>query len=46
MNVTGGLFNWAVFRDPAYTIYCMAVTICFLGLYTSRFRFLVVIRIT
>ncbi|KAJ6497556.1 major facilitator superfamily domain-containing protein [Mycena sanguinolenta] len=32
--VAGGLFNWAAFRNPAYTIYCISGIVAFLGLYT------------
>ena len=36
MNPKGGLFNWAAFRNPAYTVYCIAGTFCLLGLYTGK----------
>ncbi|KAJ7747756.1 major facilitator superfamily domain-containing protein [Mycena metata] len=31
---TGGLFNPVAFRNPAYTVYCIAGIVAFLGLYT------------
>ncbi|KAI5987999.1 MFS general substrate transporter [Pisolithus marmoratus] len=34
VNVKGGLLNFSVFRNPAYTIYCISGIACFLGLYT------------
>ncbi|KAL4076648.1 major facilitator superfamily domain-containing protein [Scleroderma yunnanense] len=34
VDAKGGLFNWAAFRNPAYTVYCLAGMSCFLGLYT------------
>ena len=37
-NVLGGLFNWTAFRNPAYTVYCIAGTFFFLGLYTGKLR--------
>ncbi|KAF7351025.1 MFS domain-containing protein [Mycena sanguinolenta] len=33
-HVAGGLFNWAAFKNPAYTIYCLSGIVAFLGLYT------------
>ncbi|KAI6156993.1 MFS general substrate transporter [Pisolithus tinctorius] len=35
VNVKGGLFNLSAFRNPAYTIYCIAGVACPLGLYTT-----------
>ncbi|KAG2150666.1 MFS general substrate transporter [Suillus bovinus] len=35
VNVRGGLFNLKVFRSRAYTIYCIAGILGFLGLYTE-----------
>ncbi|KIM51715.1 hypothetical protein SCLCIDRAFT_33224 [Scleroderma citrinum Foug A] len=35
MNALGGLFNWAAFHNPAYTVYCIAGIFCFLGIYTE-----------
>lgn len=34
VNALGGLFNWTAFRNPVYTVYCIAGIFCFLGLYT------------
>ncbi|KAL4064203.1 major facilitator superfamily domain-containing protein [Scleroderma yunnanense] len=34
VDAKGGLFNWAAFRNPAYTVYCLAGISCLLGLYT------------
>ncbi|KIJ09651.1 hypothetical protein PAXINDRAFT_138798 [Paxillus involutus ATCC 200175] len=34
-NVKGGLFNWAAFKNPAYTVYCISGVAAFLGLYTA-----------
>ncbi|KAH7924748.1 MFS general substrate transporter [Leucogyrophana mollusca] len=34
VNVTGGLFNWAALRNPAYAVYCLSGCLTFLGLYT------------
>ncbi|KAI6043380.1 major facilitator superfamily domain-containing protein [Pisolithus marmoratus] len=34
VNFKGGLLNLSVFRNPAYTIYCISGIACFLGLYT------------
>lgn len=31
---TGGMFNPVAFKNPAYTIYCAAGVVAFLGLYT------------
>ncbi|KXN87188.1 ATP-dependent RNA helicase eIF4A [Leucoagaricus sp. SymC.cos] len=33
-NVPGGLFNLKAFKLPAFSIYCLANTIAFLGVYT------------
>lgn len=33
-DVPGGLFNVRVFRSPAFTIYCFATLVAFLGIYT------------
>ncbi|KAJ3566847.1 hypothetical protein NP233_g6743 [Leucocoprinus birnbaumii] len=33
-NVPGGLFNFKAFKLPAFSIYCLANTIAFLGIYT------------
>jgi len=33
-NVPGGLFNFKIFRAPAFTLYCFANLIAFLGIYT------------
>jgi hypothetical protein len=35
-HVAGGLLNPVAFKNPAYTIYCLAGIISFLGLYTGR----------
>ncbi|KAG2154112.1 MFS general substrate transporter [Suillus clintonianus] len=35
VNVRGGLFNLNVFRNTAYTIFCFAGILSFLGLYTE-----------
>ncbi|KIM56189.1 hypothetical protein SCLCIDRAFT_133204 [Scleroderma citrinum Foug A] len=35
VNALGGLFNWTAFRNPAYTVYCIAGIFCFLGIYTE-----------
>ncbi|KAI6156986.1 MFS general substrate transporter [Pisolithus tinctorius] len=35
VNVKGGLLNLSAFRNPAYTIYCIAGVACPLGLYTT-----------
>ncbi|KIJ59680.1 hypothetical protein HYDPIDRAFT_43826 [Hydnomerulius pinastri MD-312] len=35
VKVTGGLFNWAAFRNPVYTTYCISGLFTFLGLYTA-----------
>ncbi|TFY71554.1 hypothetical protein EVG20_g1440 [Dentipellis fragilis] len=34
VNVTGGMFNFRVFKDPAYSYYTLAGFVAFLGLYT------------
>ncbi|KAJ3557097.1 hypothetical protein NP233_g11828 [Leucocoprinus birnbaumii] len=34
VNVKGGLFNFAVFKDISYTLYCLSVFFAFLGSYT------------
>ncbi|KAF8838762.1 MFS general substrate transporter [Paxillus ammoniavirescens] len=34
-NAKGGLFNWAAFKNPAYTVYCISGVTVFLGLYTA-----------
>ena len=34
-NVSGGLFNLAVFKNPAFSTYVVAVITGFLGLYTG-----------
>lgn len=34
-NIKGGLFNLSAFKSPAYSIYCMAGLVAFLGLYTG-----------
>ncbi|KIJ16643.1 hypothetical protein PAXINDRAFT_74786 [Paxillus involutus ATCC 200175] len=34
-NVKGGLFNWAAFKNPAYTVYYISGMSVFLGLYTG-----------
>ncbi|KIJ08718.1 hypothetical protein PAXINDRAFT_88455, partial [Paxillus involutus ATCC 200175] len=33
-DVKGGLFNWAAFKNPAYTVYCIFGVTVFLGFYT------------
>ncbi|KAJ8075499.1 hypothetical protein PM082_021129 [Marasmius tenuissimus] len=33
-NIKGGLFNWAAFRDPAFSVYTLSCVVTFLGLYT------------
>ncbi|KAF8638647.1 hypothetical protein AX17_002050 [Amanita inopinata Kibby_2008] len=33
-QVTGGLFNWRAFKNPAFTTYCISGVVCFLGLYS------------
>ncbi|KIJ08717.1 hypothetical protein PAXINDRAFT_88451, partial [Paxillus involutus ATCC 200175] len=33
-DVKGGLFNWAAFKNPAYTVYCIFGVMVFLGFYT------------
>ncbi|KAJ3561118.1 hypothetical protein NP233_g10394 [Leucocoprinus birnbaumii] len=34
VNIKGGLFNWAVFRDAHYTVYTLSTFMFFMGLYT------------
>ncbi|KXN82264.1 Riboflavin transporter MCH5 [Leucoagaricus sp. SymC.cos] len=34
VNIKGGLFNFAVFKDLPYTLYCFASFMIFLGIYT------------
>lgn len=34
-NIPGGLFNLKTFRVPAFTLYCFANLIAFLGIYTG-----------
>jgi len=36
-NVPGGLFNYRAFKLPSFTIYCLANTMAFLGIYTGTF---------
>ena len=36
-NIKGGLFNWAAFKDPAFSIYTLSCVVTFLGLYTGKF---------
>lgn len=33
-NVPGGIFNVKVFKNAAFTIYCLGAFVCFLGIYT------------
>ncbi|KAL0574829.1 hypothetical protein V5O48_007127 [Marasmius crinis-equi] len=33
-NIEGGLFNWAAFRNPAFSCYTLCTMVTFLGLYT------------
>ncbi|EAU80704.2 monocarboxylate permease [Coprinopsis cinerea okayama7 len=35
-NVPGGLFNWAVFKSAAFSVYCVSGLVTYLGVYTSR----------
>lgn len=37
-NVPGGIFNFKAFKLPAFTIYCFANAIAFLGIYTGAFQ--------
>jgi hypothetical protein len=37
VKVRGGLFNLAAFKNMAFTIWCTAGFITFLGLYTCRY---------
>jgi hypothetical protein len=34
-NVPGGLLNMKAFKIPAFTLYCTANTIAFMGIYTG-----------
>jgi hypothetical protein len=36
VNVKGGLFNFAVFKNIPYTLFCLSVFIAFLGMYTGE----------
>ncbi|KAF9447586.1 MFS general substrate transporter [Macrolepiota fuliginosa MF-IS2] len=33
-NISGGLFNFKAFKSPAFTIYCIANFVAYLGIYT------------
>jgi MCP family monocarboxylic acid transporter-like MFS transporter 10 len=35
-NVKGGLFNFRLFLNPAYTLYGIACIVGFLGIYTRK----------
>jgi len=36
INVKGGLFNFAVFRNVPYTLYTLSIFISYFGVYTSE----------
>jgi len=37
-RVEGGLFNLVAFKSAAYSTYCLSAFICFLGVYTGKYR--------
>ncbi|KAJ7080079.1 major facilitator superfamily domain-containing protein [Mycena crocata] len=40
VRTSGGIFNWKAFKYKPFSLYTLAVFVCFFGLYTCKFSFL------